>query len=371
MWKQHAPDDRHFHSERCVAPGGKGPATPEKDTASHGAFVADNDGMSVATLKGTFDSFPLPDVLRLVAASEETGLLRVDSPGLGGRIFVIEGEITYATTRSDDRLINDLVQMEQISEEERDAIERRAVRLEDVLSTRPAVLDIFFRHQVIEVFVRLLAMTEGSYSFGVGVMTKHQTGYRIDVEAAIAAAAVRSAEWTEIRKLVPEEETSFRLAPAIEDAVSIDPGRWAMLAVLTEARTARQIAVALKIFEFEAARRLAELAEVGLIVVEEGQAESDITIVDAPQPEEPISEEAEMASEGSEEAVSETPDMTSEESAELLGSFVALAERPQREQAERMQTVEEPAAEEVADEEDVDIAKRWRKLRKDRRSEGD
>ena len=64
--------------------------------------------MSLSTLNGTFSSFALPDVLRLVAVSGETGLLRVESPAIAGRVFVVDGAIVYATTRSgDDRTIHD------------------------------------------------------------------------------------------------------------------------------------------------------------------------------------------------------------------------------------------------------------------------
>ncbi|GBD85559.1 hypothetical protein BMS3Abin02_01968 [bacterium BMS3Abin02] len=323
--------------------------------------------MSVATLKGTFDSFPLPDVLRLVAASKETGLLQVDSPTLGGRIFVVDGQITYATTRSDDQLIDDLARMEHISEEEREAIERRAVQLEDVLSSRAAVLGIFFGYQVTEVLVRLLTLVDGSFSFDVGVMTKHQTAYRVDVEAALEAAAVRSAEWEKIHKIIPGVDTSFRMAPVIDDEITIDPNRWAILAALATARTPREIAVALKIFEFDAAKRLAELATSGLIVVEERRSEPVVIVEGVPE------HRPETASE-EQEPTSEEQEMTSKEAAELLGSFIALTDRPEEEQAELEEAPEEQAPEEQApeeqdeEEEDVDLARRWRRLRKDHRS---
>jgi len=331
--------------------------------------------MSVATLKGTFDSFPLPDVLRLVAASKETGLLQVDSPKLGGRIFVVDGQIVYATTRSDDQLIDDLARMEHISEEEREAIERRAVQLEDVLSSRAAVLGIFFGYQVTEVLVRLLTLVDGSFSFDVGVMTKHQTAYRVDVDAALEAAAVRSLEWEEIHKVIPGVDTSFRMAPAIDDEITIDPSRWAILAALTTARTPREIAVALKIFEFDAAKRLAELATSGLIVVEERKPEPVVIEGVLEHRPESVSEEPEMTSEEPEmtseepEMTSEEPEMTTKEAAELLGTFIALTDEPVEERAEPEEAPEEQVAEED-DEEDVDLARRWRRLRKDHRSAG-
>ncbi|NOY55085.1 MAG: DUF4388 domain-containing protein [Actinobacteria bacterium] len=326
--------------------------------------------MSVATLKGTFDSFPLPDVLRLVAASRETGLLEVHSPELGGRIFVVDGQIAYATTRSDDQLIDDLARMDHISEEERDAIERRAVQLEDVLSTRAAVLGIFFGYQVTDVLVRLLAVTEGSFSFDVGVMTKHQTAYRIDVEAALEAATARSIEWEEIHKVLPRVDVSFRMAPAIDDEVTIDPNRWAILAALPAAGTPRELALALKIFEFDAARRLAELVTAGLIVAEERRSEPAAVSHGVPeQPPEPVSEERELTSE-ERELTSEERELTSEEAAEVLGSFIGLGDRSEEEPAGQEEGPEERAAGAGAEEEESDLARRWRRLRKDHRSAG-
>jgi hypothetical protein len=316
--------------------------------------------MSLSTLSGTFSSVPLPDVLRLVAVSGETGRLRVDSPSLSGRVFVVDGAIVYATTRSGDDLIDDLARLERITDEERDAIERRAVSLEDVRGTRKEILDVFFRHQVSEVLVRLLSAPDGEFSFAHGVMMSHPVGFRFEVEDALAAAEDRRSEWEEIRRVIPNVETPFCLAEKIEGTVTIDRDRWALLAMLPEARSARSLAVKLKIFEFEAAKRLAGLAGAGLIVEDRFGTAVSMVGVPTDMPTEP---EDEVAGEGSSAGKDSSADeMTPDEAAELLGSFIALSDSRSASGAEEVD-------DETDDETDEDLTNRWRRLRTTRISD--
>jgi hypothetical protein len=305
--------------------------------------------MSLSTLNGTLDSFPLPDILRLVGVSKETGLLRVDSQGFAGRVYLVDGAIAYATTRNGDDLIDDLARFDRITSDERDAIERRAVTLEDVRGSRRQVLDMFLRHQVTEVMVRLLSMTGGDFSFAHGVMMTHPIGFRFEVGEMLQAASVREKEWEEINLSVPSVETPFRLVEKVEAPVTIDPPLWSLLAVMSQARTARGLAVALKIFEFDAAKRLAGLARTGLIVPD--------TSGDTPLF--PLEEEA-------------VPDVSEDEAAELLGAVLGTSvhlesseeDEPVDEVAAPQEEGDETGADEPSD--DEDLTNRWRRLRMNR-----
>jgi hypothetical protein len=332
-----------------------------RDISSSEALTADIGGMSLSTLNGTFDSFPLPDVLRLVAASAETGLLHVESDSFTGRVFFVDGEVAYATTRADDHLIDELAKLDHITMEERDALERRAVQLEDVRASRKAVLDVFFSHQVTEVLVRLLSLPDGSFSFDHGVMMAHQVGFRIGVTEALDAAVLRGAEWERINEVVPSVAARFRMAPMIEDEVAVTPERWKLLSLLPTAGTAQDLALALKVFEFQAAGRLAELVRAGLIVETSGDEPGGAS----PREEIMVETVPERRAEP----------MSSEEAAELLGSFIALADAPVSEDHHQdSPDVTEKAAEELvgdepaseADEDDnggEDLPNRWRRLR--------
>ena len=59
-------------------------------------------------LTGNIESFPIAEVLRLAARSRQSGLLRVESGGAQGRIYFSGGQLTYATSRDDDSLSDDL-----------------------------------------------------------------------------------------------------------------------------------------------------------------------------------------------------------------------------------------------------------------------
>ena len=59
------------------------------------------------TLSGNIESFPLSEVLRLAARAQQSGLLRVESGGIHGRIYFSDGFLTYATTRDHDDLGGD------------------------------------------------------------------------------------------------------------------------------------------------------------------------------------------------------------------------------------------------------------------------
>lgn len=301
--------------------------------------------MSLSTLNGTFDSFQLPDVLHLVAGSTETGLLRVESDGLAGRVYFVDGEISYATTRAEDHLIDDLANLDHITAEEHDAIERRAVQLEDVRASRKAVLDVFFSHQVTEVLVRLLSLDQGSFTFDHGVMMAHQVGFRLHVDEALDAAMLRKAEWERITEVVPSVDTRFRMSGTIDHDITVDPERWKLLAALPG--TARGLALALKTFEFQAAARLADLVRAGLIVPEETEHRENIEVVRPPEP---------------------SSELSSEEAAELLGSFIALADVPGGGSADgaagEAEQIAAPDQDDSDDDEgDEDLPNRWRRLR--------
>ncbi|MFZ0492819.1 MAG: DUF4388 domain-containing protein [Acidimicrobiia bacterium] len=312
--------------------------------------------MSLSTLNGTFSSFALPDVLRLVAVSGETGLLRVESPAIAGRVFVVDGAIVYATTRSGDDLIDDLARLERITDEERDAIERRAVSLEDVRDTRKEVLDVFFRHQVSEVLVRLLTIPDGEFSFAHGVMMTHLVGFRFEVEDALSVASDRRSEWDDIRRFIPNVETPFRMADTIGETATIDPERWVLLAMLPQARSARGLAGMLKIFEFEAAKQLSGLVGAGLIV--EDRSGAGVTVMDeasGPQDAAPVAGEDAM---------------TADEAAELLGSFIALSDSKTESDSESDKETDKPVEDDDEAADDEDLTNRWRRLRTTRITNG-
>lgn len=347
--------------------------------------------MRSSTLRGTFDSFSLPEILELLAASGASGLLTLESPGPRGRVFFVDGNVVYATTRSGDQLIDDLFRMDFFDEEEKMALERRAVRLEEVMSSRVEVLNVFFEYQITDVFVRLLQLEKGGFTFEEGVSTRYETPYSRTVEDVLKLAEIRAAEWEKIREVVPSTRTPFRLAPAIEEDVTIDPRSWTMIAALAGNPTVTTLAGALKIFEFVAARQLAELVRRGLVVADEAGVSAGVPAERDPEPavEETVAVEPTvvatehieiptMAADADADAgtvederepeMEDADEMTPEEAAQLVAVFAAKekgSETQQEDVADDLPVVADPEGE---IDESMDLAKRWRRLRKDRKS---
>src|SRR5690606_41273750 len=68
------------------------------------------------SLSGKLDVFPLEEVLRLLARSQQNGCLRVDGEA-AGRIYMESGYLTYATVESDEILRDRLVAAGVVTEE--------------------------------------------------------------------------------------------------------------------------------------------------------------------------------------------------------------------------------------------------------------
>ncbi len=220
------------------------------------------------TLRGSLDTFSLPDIVTLIATSGKTGVLAAETFRLKGRIYIAEGAVTYATTRGDDGDIEDLREM---SEAHALDSERRGRK-------EPApgqTLQDLVEQQIVEVFVRLTRMSGGKFSFEEG-KTSRALGdgieISLDVPGLIARATERIAEWEDIESVVPSSSTKFSLNNAISDdgfEVTLDARSWTFLAAIGSTASVQDLAERLRIFEFPAAKKVAEFVRRGLLVAEE------------------------------------------------------------------------------------------------------
>ncbi|MEA3501326.1 MAG: DUF4388 domain-containing protein, partial [Actinomycetota bacterium] len=113
-------------------------------------------------LQGDLESFSLRDVVRLLAAGDKTGVLRVESGLLTGRVFFVDGSLTYATTRDGDGSVAALARLG--SRPERDRRGRNpGGRWPD--PARPLILQ-----QISEVLIRLAHGSSGRFWFVEGVV---------------------------------------------------------------------------------------------------------------------------------------------------------------------------------------------------------
>ena len=226
------------------------------------------------TLRGSLDTFGLDGVMNLITSTGKTGVLKAFSGRLVGRIYFRDGAIIYGTTRENDGSVADLYQRQGVGSAESPERERRG-RTQTNDWTHP--LQELVKHQIVDVFVRLLQIPGGQFAFEEGTTTsayQAEAEHQFDPAVISELARDRLAEWNEIVALVPSPTARFRLAeslPPDQFEVTIDAKTWSFLAAIRDGAAVEDIAERLRIFEFPAAKKVAEFVRRGLLVIVEDE----------------------------------------------------------------------------------------------------
>ena len=177
-------------------------------------------------LQGTLDTFALPDVLRLLAATKKTGRLRITS-GLGGGSLWVDGGSLSAIEASHAPL---------------------AVEPVDAL-------------------FELLRFEEGSFTFDTDA-SPEATGGAEDVDELLEAAGAMLAEWRQLEAVVPSLDAWVALRPSLDKPeVTIGQHHWATLVLIGAGASVGQMGERLALPELPVARALRDLAELGLVEI--------------------------------------------------------------------------------------------------------
>jgi hypothetical protein len=212
----------------------------------------------VDTLKGNLELFGLESIASLLASARKTGALRVAVDGLNGRLFFVDGSLVYATTRKLDGSVNDL--------------RGRGTEVRDRRHTWSLSLPELLRHQITDVLVRILRRDGGEFVFDEGVTTTAlPSGRTLSFSAGdmIRAAQERLDEWREIEEAIPDSTVRYRLAPDLPPdlfEINVDARMWTFLAAIGDGASASDLAERLRIFEFPAAKKMAEFVRSGLLL---------------------------------------------------------------------------------------------------------
>lgn len=227
-------------------------------------------------LQGDLAAFPIRDIVLLIAERRQTGVLRVEKGPLTGRMFFVDGRVTYATTRDGDGSVAALAQLG--SRPERDRRGRNpGGKWPD--PARPLILQ-----QIGEVLVRLSHSVSGRFWFVEGVTTRaygEDEIQRFEVGEVLAAADGRRKEWAEISRVLPDPSVRFVMRPHLAAGVTravIPAASWPVLAAIGAGATVQEVAERLKLFELSAARLIADLYVEGLVVAEHGATETSGTV---------------------------------------------------------------------------------------------
>ncbi len=217
----------------------------------------------MSELSGSLEDFPLPDVLRLLAKGAKDGVLHMYGDVVRGRVYLIEGKISYATTRESDDFT------EGQGSEGRDAEDRRRVRLDEVSDDDPELFSEVLRLQIVEVLVRLGRETSGSFVFQNGISPAEPIKEPFEIDELLAAAEAELKEWQRIEGIVGTTSTPLRMVTGVQEdqKISLDGTAWNALAALGEGNSVRAIAERLNVFEIVAARVMARLVEDELVEI--------------------------------------------------------------------------------------------------------
>lgn len=177
-------------------------------------------------LQGTLDTFALPDVLRLLAATRKSGRLHITGGRGTGSVWVTQGEIV------------------------------------GIEATHAA-----HATEPVDALFELLRFQEGAFTFDADAMCD-RPGKPTDVEALLTEAGSLLEEWRAIEAVVPSLDawvTLRRLLPQSEVVVS--QAQWTTLVAVGGGATVRRLADEVSLAELPVSRAVKELVELGLLEI--------------------------------------------------------------------------------------------------------
>lgn len=213
--------------------------------------------VSVA-LQGTLDTFALPDVLRLLAATKKTGRLRITGGRGTGSVWVASGEVSALEATHAPH------------------------------ATEP-----------VDALFELLRFEDGAFTFDAEA-THDDPGRPTDVEILLQQSEALLAEWRGIEAVVPSMDawvTLRKSLPMVE--VTVDQDRWTTIVAVGAGATVRRIGDELCLAELPISRAIKELAEAGLAEIADtapagamslsnGSSPTAVRPLAAPKAEEPL-----------------------------------------------------------------------------------
>lgn len=174
------------------------------------------------SLRGSLDTFALPDVLALLATTAKSGELHVSGPSGGGQVWVEHGHVTGAEAAGTT--------------------------------------------VVVDVLVHLLRLDEGDFTFHADRAAPAPAA-PVEVAAVLEQAEARLAEWREVEELLPSPSVVLTLAAAAPGPVRLSRDQWAAVAAVGDGRSVDELVELLGGDELARWRLLANLVEAGLVEV--------------------------------------------------------------------------------------------------------
>jgi hypothetical protein len=179
-------------------------------------------------LRGTLDTFALPDVLRLLGTTSKSGRLRITGDRGTGSVWVMAGEITGV-----------------------DATHAPHAK------------------QPVDALFELLRFQDGSFTFDAGA-TPEAAGTPTNVEHLLEQSESLLDEWHDIELVVPSMDLWVTLRSTLPGPdITLDGGRWSTIVAVGAGATVRRVGDELCLGELAISRAIKDLVEIGLVEIAE------------------------------------------------------------------------------------------------------
>jgi hypothetical protein len=187
-------------------------------------------------LQGTFDTFALADVLRLLGGTGKSGQLHITGAGPEG---AVTGDIWL-----------------------------EGGRLVDIDTPEPA-------GSLAEGLFQMLRVEGGSFSFDP--QGRSDSELAADVGDVIGDAQEMLGEWTDVRRSLPSLDHDLMLVEALDsDTVTLSAAQWSAVVAVAADRSARAVADRLKLGAIGLGRIVRDLRELGVVHVSMDAADEPI-----------------------------------------------------------------------------------------------
>lgn len=212
-------------------------------------------------LQGRLDEISLMEALQLLAASAQSGVLRLTG-SFSGTVFLRDGAVTFAEA---DRC--------QPLEE---ALARAGARLPGGRggfrvdwSHETAQLEAVVRQNVVDVVFELMVLSEGDFEFMTGQTDPWGSPFAFRIESLARDVERQVVEWKNVAEAIPPMTAKLRMVarlPLPQPEVAVTADEWQMLASLDGWTTVADLVAESHMRPFDACRALQGLVVKALVV---------------------------------------------------------------------------------------------------------
>lgn len=247
--------------------------------------------MSTVSLRGSLDSFKLPDLLAFLHSTGKTGMLTATQAAKEAYVFFRAGAVVYAASNQEAlRLGPLLVRKKKISRDQAEEVDdlmlRSGGRFGDIALQKGVLnesqLDDFLKVQVSEVIYDAFVWKSGDFSFYEGIdLPARAVTISIDLTNLIMEGARHINEWEECLRLLPDSSVVFRVASNPEaEKITLSLDEWKILFLVNGQRTLEDLCRDTEADAFQVYRVVYGLHVNKLIeqAVDEGEEDDVVTV---------------------------------------------------------------------------------------------